>query len=475
MIRLLPCVALLLVLAAHADGPPKKDPPGPTVIRLARQANAPARALAYHLMPASNEEVDDNAAQLWLRAGINARSARRKWTEKELNWAGPSVTPLDKLPAKEVRAFLEKYLDGLDLADRAALRTRCRWDYKPLTIQTIAMTLAMEELMAMREAILVVNLRFRLELSEKRFDDARRSAQTGLALARHLGDSDLMVLDLYGMVLASMMMARLEEWVQIPDSPNLYWALTELPRPLVGIRRSIRNELGMIERSLPSLRDLRAKKLTEAQARDTYDRMFDAWTQGSYETEPTLMKGMARTAVVAKYYPNARKTLIAGGRLEKEVDAMPKLQVIALSFLEEYDRVRDEITKWLAAPAHQGVPEIEKIVARELANAKENTNGFLHLMVPSLDKIVNAQTRLDRRVASLRAAEALRQHVADHGKPPATWAELKGVPAPIDPYTGKGFDAFYKVVDGKGILEVPSMAGWPATQRQRYEVAPRVQ
>ena len=81
--------------------------------------------------------------------------------------------------------------------------------------------------------------------------------------------------------------------------------------------------------------------------------------------------------------------------------------------------------------------------------------------------------RLDRLIASLRAAEALRQHVADHGKPPATWADLKGVPAPIDPYTGKGFDAFYKVVDGKGILKVPPMAGMPATLGRRYEVAPK--
>ena len=474
MNRLLPFVALLLALAAHADNPPKKDPPGPPVIRLARQAKAPARALAYHLMPDTSEEVDGDASQLWLRAGIQVRGVHHKWTEKEYNWAGPSGTPLDKLPAKEVRALLERFLPGLDLTDRAALRTRCRWDYKPLTIRTVSMTLAMDEITMMRETINVVSLRFRLELSERRFDDARRSAQTGLALARHLGDSDLMILDLVGIALASIMVGRLEEWVQTPDSPNLYWALSELPRPLVGIRKSIRNELGTIERSLPSLRDLRAKKLTEAQAREAYDRMFDAWTQGSFETEPTLMKGMARMAVVAKYYPNARKTLIAGGRSEKEVDAMPKLQVVALSFLEEYDRVRDEITKWLAVPAHQGAPEIEKIVASERANAKENANGFLHLMMPALAKMVHAQTRLDRAIASLRAAEALRQHVADHGKPPATWADLKGVPAPIDPYTGKGFDAFYKVINGKGVLEVPPMAGMPATLGRRYEVAPKV-
>ena len=32
------------------------------------------------------------------------------------------------------------------------------------------------------------------------------------------------------------MLARLEELVARPGAPNLYWALTALPRPLVGLR-----------------------------------------------------------------------------------------------------------------------------------------------------------------------------------------------------------------------------------------------
>ena len=475
MNRLLPFVALLLALAAHADDPPKKDPPGPTVIRLARQAKAPARALAYHLMPDPSEEVDDDASQLWLRVGINVRAARRKWTDKEMKWMGPNDLPSAKLPAEEVRTFLGPYLPGLELADRAALRTRCRWDYKSLTIQTISTTMASDEIQAMRETINIVRLRFRLELSEKRFDDARRSAQTGLALARHLGDSDMMELDLLGIGVAWFMTNRLEDWVQTPDSPNLYWPLTELPRPLVDVRRSIRNEFYTMDQSLPALRELRSKKLTEQQSRQAYDKILDAWVKAGDEKPPMWMKAADRLAVIAEFYTIARKTLIVGGRSEKEVDAMPKLQVIALTYLEEYDRVRDDITKWLAVPAHQGLPEIEKIVSRENAKAKEKANVFLHLTIPSLVKMVRAQTRLDRFIAGLRAAEAMRQHVADHGKPPATWADLKGVPAPIDPYTGKGFDAFYKVVDGKGILEIPPMPGVPANMGRRYEVAPKVQ
>ena len=60
MIRLFPLVALLLALAAHADEPLKEDLSRSTVIRLAPQAKAPARALTYRLMPDPSEEVDDD-------------------------------------------------------------------------------------------------------------------------------------------------------------------------------------------------------------------------------------------------------------------------------------------------------------------------------------------------------------------------------------------------------------------------------
>lgn len=475
MIRLLPAVALLLALAAHAADPPKQSPPaGPTVIRLAPQAKAARRALAFHLMPDPLEEVEGDASQLWLRAGMNVRALRHKWSEEEKQWMGWGQEPAGKLPRKGVEALLKPYLPALALADRAALRTRCRWDYAPLTMQTISTMLPMDEIQAMRELIGYIRLRFRLEVQEQKFDDARRSAQTGLALARHLGDSDVMIQDLVGVAVASIMVGQLESWVQTPDSPNLYWPLTELPRPLVGVRRSIRNELYTIDRSLPSLRDLRAGKLTEAQAGRAFDKLIDAWTQGPGDKPPSWAKGVARVAVVTMHYPDARKALIAAGRTEKEVDALPKLQAVALSHIEAYDRVRDDIVKWLGVPAHRGLPEIEKIVARERADKTEKRNVFLALMLPAMEKVAHAQTRLDRQIAGLRAAEALRQHVADHGKPPATWADLKGCPAPVDPYTGKGFDAFYKVVDGKGVLEVPPMRGMPASLGKRYEVAPRV-
>jgi hypothetical protein len=51
-----------------------------------------------------------------------------------------------------------------------------------------------------------------------------------------------------------------------------------------------------------------------------------------------------------------------------------------------------------------------------------------------------AEVRLDRRVAALRAVEALRLHAAAHdGRLPNSLDPVKAVPVPDDPMTGKPF------------------------------------
>ena len=38
------------------------------------------------------------------------------------------------------------------------------------------------------------------------------------------------------------MLGRVEELIQAPGSPNLYWALTDLPRPLLDLRKALQGE-----------------------------------------------------------------------------------------------------------------------------------------------------------------------------------------------------------------------------------------
>ena len=66
---------------------------------------------------------------------------------------------------------------------------------------------------------------------------ALRTAKTIFALAQHLGEHPTFVGNLVGFATATMAIGPLEEMLEQPGCPNLYWALTHLPDPLVPLDR----------------------------------------------------------------------------------------------------------------------------------------------------------------------------------------------------------------------------------------------
>ena len=74
------------------------------------------------------------------------------------------------------------------------------------------------------------------------FDDAIRTAKTMFAMARHLGEHPTLIGDLVGIAIAIMAINPLDEMLEQPGCPNLYWALTNLPDPFISIRTGIEGE-----------------------------------------------------------------------------------------------------------------------------------------------------------------------------------------------------------------------------------------
>ena len=92
-------------------------------------------------------------------------------------------------------------------------------------------------------------------MADGKFDDAARTLQTGYALARHAGEGPTLMHGLVGIAIASVMNKQLETWVQTPGSPNLYWALTDLPVSFIDLRKCLQGERIWIENIFPQLRD----------------------------------------------------------------------------------------------------------------------------------------------------------------------------------------------------------------------------
>src|SRR5262249_60514752 len=68
------------------------------------------------------------------------------------------------------------------------------------------------------------------------------TAQTLFAMSRHLGEHPTFIGDLVGIAVAFVAIGPLEEMLEQPGCPNMYWALTNLPNPLVPLDKGADGE-----------------------------------------------------------------------------------------------------------------------------------------------------------------------------------------------------------------------------------------
>src|SRR5690606_11685757 len=131
---------------------------------------------------------------------------------------------------------------------------------------------------------------------------------------------------------------ELAELIASPGSPNLYWAIGELPRPLVDMRTALRLALSIYANVLPILdHPEEAQRTPEQWAEQLASSIEALGTLGS--GAPTLDATQARLAVTGfslLAYGDAKRRLIEGGLPAAEVEAMPVGQVIAVDAERQY-------------------------------------------------------------------------------------------------------------------------------------------
>src|SRR5262249_36226758 len=154
-----------------------------------------------------------------------------------------SVDERDKLlemPLQELAKRKVSHYGGhaLKQADYAARLEHADWQTLS-KLRSDGFNLLIPEVAQLRTLAAALKVRFRAEVAEGPFDDALVTAKTLFALARHLGEHPTLIGDLVGMAIARIAISPLEEMLQQPGCPNLYWALTDLPRPFIDLRRGI--------------------------------------------------------------------------------------------------------------------------------------------------------------------------------------------------------------------------------------------
>jgi hypothetical protein len=415
---------------------------GETVVRLSFQPMpAPKPALKYQLLPELRELNPGNPAHEYLRCFAEQQNfffSKEAIAER----ARYLSMPLEELPAEKLRDYGRF---ALQRADWAARLDSLDWQLLR-HVQTDEMEMSLPQLGRLQVLASALRVRFRAEVAGRRFDDAVRTAKTMFALARHLGEYPAEAANLVGLLVAHLGLDTLEEMMQQPGCPNLYWALTDLPCPLVEVRKGIQGDRTLAAVDLRLLRD--DTPMTEDQLEQFVSRLSGklglARAQAG-QPPRNLRAGLAARVKDARMVRTAGDRLVETGFSDDLVRRFPPLQIILLDDRREYEVRRDEGMKLLALAPWQ----IDALAGtEELACCGD---GVFAELLPRVISARRAQGRLEQRIALLRHIEALRLYAATNdGKLPANLADLS-VPLPPDPFTGKPF--IYKIEAGTAHLD----------------------
>jgi hypothetical protein len=442
-------VLLAVAVAATAQAPPKPEPVKLTV----HPAAAPSPTLKYELLPELKDQSPGNAVQVYYRAFSPEWWGHIRQPQASQAVASALQAPLADLPRQDLNWLRDWLLNSRMLreVDQGARRAYVDWEMTD-RVRKEGVSLLLPDVQGFREIGTLLAVRARLEIAAGHYDKALYTLQTGFALARHLGDGSTLIHDLVGVAVANRMLAQLEALVQQPDAPNLYWALTTLPRPFIDLGKGLQGEKLSLYGTFPGLRDLETTPLTPRQQEAMLKALGGVDGILGYGAKPNWTDRLTAAGLVMRAYPEAKQALIAEGRRPEDVEALPALQVVLIHALHQFQRLQDDLYKWYSLPYWEAHPHLAQADQEiRLARTRLEALPFLELL-PAIQKVVDTEAQLDRRIAALRCIEAIRLYAAAHdGKLPSLLGDVTEVPIPVDPMTGKAFD--YQMVGDRAVLQ----------------------
>ena len=483
-------IAVLLVLAlvgTVADAQikvtePDQNPDDIEIIEMTvSAASQPDPVFKHRLTFLPYETTSGNAATIYL-AGLAEyslekmfRDLEKKYGEEAYEWSyldtPTEEIPLDKLKltSAEFDPFIKEFIAqatrkrscdwGLNMEDKTGpwfLEMNLSWMQDT---RTISRTLAIQT---------------RLAIIESRFDDAIDLMRMNYRLAENVGREKVLVGTLIAIAETSITNGSMTHFIAAPDSPNMYWALTELPRPMVDLRGAIRLECANGLRIVPELASA-----------DTEEHSIEEWSRIAREIPVSLMEYTYQATeseiIGLRFIPLgfgimsyglAKQRLIESGMDPEKVEAMAVGQVLLIDAKQEYLRVANLMEKEIYLPFPSSDERSDKIEDLMFSNQSQMTGGFgqifAGLLLPALQQIRAAQIRTDRDIDALRVIEALRMHAAETGKFPTKLSDISVVPVPVNPATGKPFE--YRLDGETAVVELPRSDGPIYSKRYRISL-----
>jgi hypothetical protein len=450
----------IVALIGCVAGAAEPQTPAIEEIRLTvHPAAVPAPPMRFRLLPDLVDQIPGNAALLYLTAAQQMALSRGEPEnfppgnddEKIDQWL---EMPVQNLPREEARALLKRYEGALRQYRLASLRDHCDFD---LPYRTEGFRTLLPFLGDARSLARLASLSARLKMASNDFEGAIADLSLPITQARHLDNQAFLVQLLVAEGIDLLALKQVQELIAQEHSPNLYWALGDLPQPLLNLRSAANMERASAYFTLPQLKDARNGKLTASQWREALETMSQVrGDMGLHSFGGGRPEQFMLALLSVKEYPQAKQYLIDHNTPAPQVEAMDAAQVIGLHQVAQFEHYSQELDKGLTLPYWQGLKIIDSAENQVHQIISSNPWSLVGIFNPGIKQACTTVASGDRRVALWRTVEAIRAYAAAHdGKPPARLQDLKQTPAPLDPMTGQPFA--YKVQNDHVTIEAPAI------------------
>lgn len=415
-------------------------------------AAEPVPAMGYRLLPRQLDKKTGNAALLYCTAAaLCPNGDPEELRDKIDQWKDMAV---EELPRDEVEKALSSFSSSFHHVALAAYRSDCHWEM-PLED---GFSMHLPNLSTFRYIARAMGLEIRLKIADGQTDQAMEKLQHCVQMGRNIAEGPTLVQNLVGVAIVAMSLREAEGLIQRPDSPNLYWALTTLPDPMIDMYWALEYERDMLFIEFPRLRGLEDEVLTPAQASAIVSDFMKKMQSWDGPVSDVFFEGVLPLGWVMMHYSDAKQFLADKGFSQQRIEAMPAAQAVLIYQKQEYLAMMDQVFKWFALPYHLSRPHLEegeKMFGTHHRDKGLKTNLLSSVLFPAVYRVAFIRTRLDRHIALLRTVEAIRMFAADHsGRLPGSLGQITSVPIPSDPVTGEDF--IYRRVNARNArLEAP--------------------
>ncbi len=437
MYRTSTLLAFCALLATCSFAQSDETEPREQIIELTiTPAAAPTPALEYPLLPPLPELQPQDAVLIYARMfsmGFGpspTNDVDRELLDKYLS------APLSEFSVKESRELLERNVVRDGWLANAAMCRDCSWQL-PLGERPF-FAILLPELHPLRQQAWFLALKTKIQIAEGDADGAMESIRVGYSVARQVASGPTLIHVLVGVSIAGAFSERVAELGTLPNAPNLYWSLSQLPSPFLNARDALAAEMYCMELSYPEWSNPRAGGRDEAY----WDAFLSQLHHDMLLMGDKLPEDFALATIREKSYPAAKQHLLDTGMSQEEAEKICPAQATVILTVDTYNRHRDDVFKWAYLPFETGQAGLLKAIEK-VGTTPSNDQGLplAQLILPSLAHFRVALQRQERTFALLRTIEALRMHAAEHnGQLPVSLADVTCVPVPTDPWAGNPFE-----------------------------------